>query len=62
MDNLILSVLKKRGKSQGWLSKQTRIDRMQLNKIVRGITRHPQVHTAIKIAKALGVSVEDIWK
>lgn len=62
MRNNILAILKKRGKSQGWLSQASGIARPQLCKTVSGKVRSPSVRTAIKIAKALGVPVEEIWK
>ena len=62
MPNNILAILKKRGKSRGWLSRACGIARPQLWKIITGKVKYPLVGTGIKIAKALGVSVEEIWK
>lgn len=62
MGNNILAVLKKRGKSRGWLSRACGIARPQLWKIMMGKVMYPSVRTGHKIAKALGVSIEDLWK
>jgi len=62
VENLILKILKSRNLSQGWLSRKSGVDRVQLWKIVHGKVPNIRASTAIKIAKVLGVPVEEIWK
>jgi len=62
LDNLILSVLKKQGKSQAWLSRAAGINRTHLHKIIAGKVPNMRVSTAVEIARALGVSVEKLWR
>ena len=62
MPNNILTILKKRGKNPAWLSRMSGIGPPQLSKIMSGGVKYPLVITGIKIAKALGVTVEDLWK
>jgi len=62
MDNIILKVLRTKKISQGSLSRKSGVDRVQLWKIVNGKVPYVRLTTAIKIAKALGVTVEDLWK
>ena len=59
--NRILQALKKKGWSQGMLARAAGLDRMYINKLIHK-TKHPSIWTALKVAKALGVRVEDIWK
>lgn len=59
--NKIPKILKTLNRSQGWLSRETKIEVHHVNKIIRG-RHHPQLITAFKIAKALRCRVDDIWK
>lgn len=54
-------LLKQRGLKQEWLAKEARIGATALSRIVQG-KASPSLRNALRIAKALGVSVEDIWK
>jgi len=62
MKNSIAAILRKKRKSQGWLAQAAGIDKPNLCRIVNGKTKNPSVRTAIKIAKVLGMSVEDLWR
>ena len=59
--NKILQALKKKGWSQGMLARAAGLDRMYINKLIHK-TKHPSIWTALKVAKALGVPVETLWK
>jgi DNA-binding XRE family transcriptional regulator len=48
------------GIKQNWLAKQAGVSPTALNTIVNGKS-YPNVKTALKIAKALGVTVEYLW-
>jgi len=61
MENNLQSVLRKKGISQGELSRRTHIDRPYVNRIVKNGVPNVRVHTALKIARAIGVPVELIW-
>jgi len=58
--NLIKEILEAKGKSQGWLSKNSGVSRPHLNRIVNNKI-DPSLLTAKKIAKVLGCNVETIW-
>jgi len=62
LNNHIAKLLSVRKRSQGWLSRVTGLDPFHLNKLVRGRIKDPRISTISKIAKALGVPVEEIWK
>ena len=62
MKNSIAAALKRKGKSQGWLAQAAGVDKPNLCRIVNGKTKNPSARTAIKIAQALGMTVEDLWK
>lgn len=53
-------VLKKQGRKQSWLCGETEIHPTWMTKLVNG-TSLPRVDHAQKIAKALGVSVSELW-
>ncbi len=61
MENLILQAIKKKGWTQGMLARVAGIERVNINHLIHK-TKNPSVWTALKIAKALGVHVEDLWK
>lgn len=48
------------GIKQNWLAEQAGVSQTALSTIVNG-KAHPNVKTALKIAKALGVTVEYLW-
>jgi len=43
------------------LARAAGLDRMYINKLIHK-TKQPSVWTALKVAKALGLRVEEIWK
>lgn len=53
-------LLKQRGLKQEWLAKEARIGSTALSRIVQG-KADPSLKNALRIAKALGVKVEDLW-
>lgn len=59
--NLIRETLRKKRMSQGELSRKSGVDRVHLCRIVGGHIVNPSVETAVKIARALEVSVESLW-
>ncbi|SFV07794.1 helix-turn-helix transcriptional regulator [Alicyclobacillus macrosporangiidus] len=52
-------VLVMRGLKQEWLAEQTGLPSTTVSRIVNGAT--PTLRNAQKIARALGVSVDDLW-
>jgi len=56
----ISKLLKKRGKTQTWLSEETGIPRANINRYATGSIKHPNAKTLEVIAKTLGVDVEDM--
>lgn len=61
MSNLILQALKKKGWTQGMLARAAGLERVQVNHLIHR-SKSPSVWTALKIARALGERVEDLWK
>ena len=61
MENFISAALQKKRKSQGWLSKAAGLNRPQICRLIAGKIENPSVRTALKVAKALGLKVEDLW-
>jgi DNA-binding XRE family transcriptional regulator len=57
----ITEILKTRGKSKGWLSQVTGINRQHIARLCNDRTRDPRLSTAYLISKALGWPVEEIW-
>jgi len=60
MKNRLIEILKEKGKSQGWLAYECRMNVTEINKIIRKET-NIGIETAFKIAKALNLSIEEIW-
>ena len=60
LKNSIKARLELVGKSQGWLSRETRIGRNHLSKIVNG-HHNPQLLSAKLIARALNCLIDDLW-
>jgi len=61
MESKLKEILNERMIKQTALAERVNINRRTLSKIVRG-EQEPTLRTALKIAKALGVPVEEIWK
>lgn len=53
-------ILKQQGRSQKWLCEQTGANKSTISDLVKG-AHDPSMVLGLRIAKALGVSVEDIW-
>ncbi|MAZ67623.1 hypothetical protein CL652_02540 [bacterium] len=51
---------RKHGLSKSELVRRTGLDYHTIAKIERGITPDPRVHTVVKIASALGITVEEL--
>ena len=58
--NRIAQELKRRGWSQTMLAQRAGLDRMYVNRLIHQI-KAPTVPTAVKVARALGVKVEELW-
>ena len=58
--NLIKPRLEKLGKSIGWLSRETNLDRVHLGRIIRW-SNNPNLGTAKRIAKTLNCMIDDLW-
>jgi len=54
-------VLDSEGRKQIWLAKATGCDRSNISTICK-CKSNPSLEVALKIAKALGCKVEDIWE
>lgn len=53
-------ILDERGLKQKWLYEKVDLSSSAMSQIVRGES-DPTLQTALRIAKALGLTVEDIW-
>jgi transcriptional regulator with XRE-family HTH domain len=53
---------KRNGLSKSELVRRTGLDYHTIAKIERGVTPDPRVHTVVKIASALGITVEELVK
>ncbi len=61
MTNSIEEVLRQKGWTQLRLAQEAGLQPAHVNKVIRN-TANPRVDTAIRIARALGKKVEDLWK
>ena len=61
MTNTIDDALRQKGWTQLRLAQEAGLQPAHVNKVIRN-TANPRVDTAIKIARALGKKVEDLWK
>ena len=61
MTNSIEDALRQKGWTQLRLAQEAGLQPAHVNKVIRN-TANPRVDTAIKIARALGKKVEDLWK
>lgn len=53
-------VMKQEGRKQAWLHERTGISRNTISRIVNGKVM-PSLEHAIKISRALGRTVEELW-
>lgn len=60
-NNRLREILLERGISQRELSRMSGVTQPHISVLLSGERRAPGVRTALKIAKALDVSVEEIW-
>ena len=58
--NLIKQRLERLDRSIGWLSRETGVDRVHLGRIIKR-QHNPNLRTAIRIAVALKMIVDDLW-
>ena len=56
-----MALLKKRRWTQRRLGRAAGLETAHINKVIHN-TADPRLTTAMKIAKALGLQVEDIWR
>lgn len=56
----LAKILEQAGIRQSWIAEKTGLTKVSINRYVRG-NRVPKVTNAIKIARALGMTVEMIW-
>lgn len=61
MDCKLEDILKDQGRTQKWLSEKVGVGMRTISEIKQG-KRLPTLPVALRIAKVLGVAVEDIWK
>ncbi len=59
MDNRLEEILNEKGIKKTWLAEKVGINRNTITNIINGST--PSLALAHKIAKALGLSMYDIW-
>jgi len=58
--NRLKEILDERGTKNVWLADKANVNNSTLGNIIKN--RHnPSIEVAIKIARALGMKVEDIW-
>ncbi|WP_180953776.1 helix-turn-helix transcriptional regulator [Bacillus sp. T33-2] len=60
MQSRLREILKKQGRSQKWLAEQVVVNKSTISDLVKG-AHDPSLLVASRIAKALGVKIEDIW-
>ncbi|WP_437124849.1 helix-turn-helix transcriptional regulator [Brevibacillus laterosporus] len=61
MRSKLKEILRERGVKQKWLCERVGLSTSAMSQIVRGESL-PTLSVAIRIAKALNMSVEDIWE
>jgi len=59
--NQIRAHLTTLGKSQSWLASQTGLANTYINNLTSGKVANPTIKTVLKLAKALGCRVEDLY-
>ncbi len=60
MENKLKYILKKQGRSQTWLTEKVGVNKSTINDIVND-KRIPTLPVALKIAKVLELTIEEIW-
>lgn len=53
-------IIREQGRTQKWLSEKTEVSMATISLIKQG-KRLPTLSVALRIARTLGVTVEDIW-
>nr|WP_304654780.1 helix-turn-helix transcriptional regulator [Sporolactobacillus sp. STSJ-5] len=59
--NKIARLIEQKGLKKTFVAQQVGISKGSLSNIVSGKTKEPSLHVAIKLAKVLGTTVEDLW-
>jgi putative transcriptional regulator len=60
LQSRLRDILKEQGRSQKWLVEKTGANKSTISAAVKG-ENYPSLPLAIKIAKTLGIPVEEIW-
>lgn len=60
MENKLKEIMKEQGRTQKWLSQTVGVSETTMSSIINKKST-PTLQVAMKISKALGKSVEDIW-
>lgn len=60
LNSKLSDVMKREGRKQAWLHEKTGISRNTISRVVNGKVM-PSLEHAIKISRALGRTVEELW-
>jgi putative transcriptional regulator len=60
MKSRLKEVVKSQGRTQNWLSEQVGVNKATISQIITNKTT-PTLVVAYRIAKVLGLKIEDIW-
>ncbi|MFC6385107.1 helix-turn-helix domain-containing protein [Sporolactobacillus kofuensis] len=59
--NKIARIIEEKGLRKGFIANKCGISPGTLSKIISGETKEPSLSVAIRLARALGTTVEDLW-
>lgn len=59
--NKIAELIEKKGLKKTYVAQQVGISKGSLSNIVTGKTKEPSLQVAIRLARILGTTVEDLW-
>jgi putative transcriptional regulator len=60
MENRLKEIMKEQGRTQNWLSEQVGVNKATISLLINKKSI-PTLPVAYRIAKILGVKIEDIW-
>lgn len=59
--NKIAELIEQKGLKKTFVAQQAGISKGSLSNIITGKTKEPSLQVAIRLAKILGTTVEDLW-
>lgn len=60
MNSRLKEVMKSQGRTQNWLAEQVGVNKSTISQIITNKTT-PTLLVAYRVAKVLGLKIEDIW-